>query len=174
MLFARWTDWIGETRVGTYLSDRLNEQRALCPILPETTRRNKFVAAAFVLANSPPEARSQPKSSRGSFALVFCLRRAQKGQVPGIGAKTIEKIDEFLKTGKMQTLVGRGMRVEPPVPRTTTPHGLQNCRGVRLLRLCCSVSCLERHHRRAFLLFLSFQSSSGRLLCGRSLLAGAL
>lgn len=33
------------------------------------------------------------------------LLRAQKGQVPGIGAKTIQKINEFLETGKMQTLV---------------------------------------------------------------------
>ncbi|CAM9350087.1 unnamed protein product [Pylaiella littoralis] len=32
------------------------------------------------------------------------LAPPKKGQVPGIGPKTIQKIDEFLKTGKMQIL----------------------------------------------------------------------
>eukprot|EP00752_Nemacystus_decipiens_P003317 g3069.t1 len=32
------------------------------------------------------------------------VKPPKKGEVPGIGAKTIEKIDEFLKTGKIQTL----------------------------------------------------------------------
>lgn len=47
------------------------------------------------------------------LAVAFLwLGRAQKGEVPGIGAKTIEKIDEFLKTGKIQMLVGRRMHAD--------------------------------------------------------------
>ncbi|CAM9607875.1 unnamed protein product [Ectocarpus sp. 6 AP-2014] len=48
--------------------------------------------------------KDMPKPLTTAPKASYCYPHAQKGEVPGIGAKTIQKINEFLATGKMQTL----------------------------------------------------------------------
>lgn len=102
-------------RTATFLSDLVRAARI------------KFVAATFwclsILRPKLAHIIMDPCHPVAAFLLSLLvlfgsIDRAQKGQVPGIGAKTIEKIDEFLKTGKMQTLVGSRQAVlsVPPLP----------------------------------------------------------